>query len=265
MPPSGQFKTPVPAPKPKAVSPVRSSGIVLPTEKTKPNLSIKDYIVCIFGAPGIGKTTFFNAIADRVLFISTDGGTKFIDSMRVQIRNWDDFLSVVDLLEKGGASQYDMVVVDHLGDWASFAEMYTCELLKIGALADAPYGKGWSTYKKTLHYAIIKLKALGIGLGFIAHEVTKVIKIEGVEVHRCMPSMTKQAWDHIIPLVDVVGHASMKPMKDAATGKRIEVRTLTTTPRRDLFAKDRSPNRKRPTDRDWELLDGRKFAESFQG
>ena len=134
--------------------------------------------------------------------------------------------------------------------------------LKVEALTDAGYGKGWSVLKKELNRFMQGLKRLGIGLVFIAHEQSKTVKVRGIEVTKVAPQMSKQAHNLIMPLVDIVGYCGMKPVKQA--GKRVEIRVLETVPREDLYAKDRlSHIRKRPANVDFEPLDGRKFIATF--
>jgi hypothetical protein len=153
------------------------------------------------------------------------------------------------------------VAIDHVDDWAAMAESWVLAKSKVEALADLGYGKGWSLYKRALRGYMERIKRLGLGIVFIAHEEVKTIKIQGRDINKSMPKMSKQAWDMIIPLVDVVAWVGIKPMK-GQDGRRVEQRVLTTEPKEDLYAKDRS-RRHRPAGRDWEKLSGLKFAETF--
>lgn len=245
---------------PPAAAP-KPGGIVLPTAKTMPAVHLADYITVVFGQPGIGKTTFVNALSDRVLFASTDRGTRFLNAMRVECHKYEDFLSLLTKLEAGGAKQYEFLAIDHVDDWANMVETYVLQKLGVEALTDAGYGKGWSVMKKEIVRFMARVKALGMGIVFIAHEDTKKVKVRGLDVDKCQPLMSKQAWNAIIPLADIVVYCCAKPMKDAA-GKRVEVRIIETTPREDLYAKDRT-RRKRPPVGQHEIMDGRKFIGTF--
>lgn len=247
--------------KPAPSPPPRTGGIVLPTTRSVPTTSLRNYISVFFGQPGIGKTTFVNDLGERVLFLSTDRGTRFLNAMRIECFKFEDFLAVLDALEKGQAKNYDFVAVDHVDDWANMVEAYVLKKLGVEALTDAGYGKGWSVLKKEIVRFMNRIKALGLGIVFVAHEDIKKVKVRGLEIDKCQPLMSKQAWNAIIPLADIVGYCGSTPMK-GPDGKRVEVRTLSTTPREDLYAKDRT-RRKRPTGRDWEELNGRKFVATF--
>jgi hypothetical protein len=232
--------------------------VALPKKPTIHAQSLSDYISLFFGQPGVGKTTFVNDFG-RVLFISTDRGTRYLSAMREEVSNWVDCQRVLKSLQALKSPPYDFVAIDHVDDWANMGESHVLKKLRVEALTDAGYGKGWSMYKKLLHTFVQGIIGLKMGIVFIAHEETKAIKVDGLEIDRCMPKMSKQAWNIIIPLADVVGFCDIKPMK--VKGKRQQVRTIETEPKRDLYAKDRS-RRKRPA-RGFDLLDGRKFIETF--
>lgn len=256
---------PVIKPKPKPAVTKKpatiSSSIILPTKKSKRAVEFKDYITLFFGQAGVGKTTFVNQLADRVLILSTDRGTRFIEAISYECLNWETFNQVLTALEKGQAANFDVIAIDHVDDWANMAETYVLQKLGVEALADAGYGKGWSLLKKEIVRFIQRLKRLNLGIVFIAHEEVKTVKINGIDVDKCQPKMSKQAWDAIVPLIDIAGHCALKPVK-TKDGKRVQQRVLETQPRLDLYAKDRT-DRNRPTDREWEILDGRKFAATF--
>lgn len=250
---------------PRTRTVTRSVGI-LPTKKTKSSVDPRRWIMMFFGQPGIGKTTFVNSFSDRVLFMSTDRGTEFMEAMSVDCATWGDFLKYLSALEKNNNSQnYEFVCVDHAGDWAAMAELYVLKKYGVEALADLKWGKGWAAYKKELRSFMMRLRKLNIGLIFVAHETTKDITVNGIDVNRCQPDLPKAAWDNIIPLTHMVGYCGSRPVK--LKGNRIHMHTLETTPRQDLFVKDRTSRIRtsnRPAGREWEELDGAKFRETFQ-
>jgi len=258
--PVGPAKGSVPKPGPK-VTTTAAIKIDFPTEPSLPPMDLKNYICMFFGAPGVGKSTFSNGLAPRVLFLSTDRGTRYMNAMRIECLTWAKFMAVADALEAGEASKYDMVCIDHVDDWASMAESATLQQLNIQALTDAGYGKGWSVMKSKIKRFMEIIKRVNLGLVFIAHEDTKTVKVNGLDVDRCMPKMSKQAWDAIIPLADLVGYIGMMPVK-GPDGKRKEIRYITTEPRQDLYAKDRTLRRK-PKGRNWEKLDPKEFMATF--
>jgi len=233
----------------------------LPFEPTMEATNPKDYIMSFFGPPGVGKTTFVNGLG-RVLFLSTDRGTRFIKARRVECLDWKGMNKALDDLEKlpDASKHYDYVCIDHVADWANMAESFVLTKLNVDALTDAGYGKGWSMLKKEIYRFMERIKRLNLGIIFIAHEVIKTVKVRGIEVNKTMPLMSKQAWDAIIPLCDLVGYVGMRPVKQG--GKRVELRTLETQPRQDLYAKDRT-RRQKPA-KEYELLTPDKFIGTFK-
>lgn len=252
-----------------ASSRVRKGGSStgLPTSKEKRGVRFEDYIHMFFGPPGIGKTTFVNGLDENILFLSTDRGTRFLETLTVECNAWTDFEKVLAELEKmhkSGKMQYSAVCIDHVADWAEMAEVAILEELDIKALADAGYGKGWSMYKKLLNRYMQRLRALDLGLIFIAHEEIKTVKVRGVDVDKVMPKMSKQAWDTLIPVCDLVGFCEMRRVKVRGEKRATQIRTLTTEPRDELYAKDRTDRERPQGGKDYIKLDGKVFRTTFK-
>lgn len=250
------------AAKPTAIVKAKAGLIQLPTEKSMPSVELKDYISLWYGPPGVGKTTVVDSLAPRVLFCSTDRGTRFMPALRTECLSWEQFDKVLAALESGQDANYDFVAIDHVQDWADMAEQYILNKYKIESLADAGYGKGWSTYKKELRNFISRFKRLKCGLIFISHESVIKVKVKGVEIDRSIPNISKQAWDVIVPLADLVCWCGTTSQKTPQGGRK-EVRIIRTDPTQEMYAKDRT-RRKRPPAGELELLDGRKFVETFR-
>lgn len=234
--------------------------IKLPSAPSFIPMEAKDNITMIYGPPGVGKTTFVNGLATRVLFLSTDRGTRNIEAMRIECLTWEKFERVLEALQTD-KQKYDIICFDHVDDWAAMAEDATCEEMKIESLSDAGYGKAWRAYRKRMEGMIRDIMRLGVGIVFIAHEDIKTVKTNVMETQRIMPAMSKSAWKVIIPLADIVGYAGFRMMKIEGKEDKREVRILQTQPSESVYAKDRTRRVKPP--KGWEELNGKKFIATF--
>lgn len=233
---------------------------ILPQDKSTVPMGVTDHIMMFYGPPGVGKTTFVNGLGDRVLFISTDRGSRTMDAFRIECTSYNDVMAAIEALQTG-SPKYDFVVLDHLDDVARWTEEHVCEMLGIDALADAEWGKGWSEFAKKFGAVITGLKRIrDSGIGFIAHESIKTIRANGIEKEVIMPEIAKRTFKLVVPLCDLVGYCTFKRVKSEATGKMVDKRILMTQPDGHVYCKDRT-NRKRPTG--LELLDGRSFVSTF--
>lgn len=238
-------------------------AVKLPTIKTSISMSIKDSIEMFYGPPGVGKSTFVNDLAEKVLFLSTDRGTRHLSSMRIECLTWQKFEDTIEALHEPKAPKYDIICIDHVDDWASMAEEATCTELDISALSDAGYGKGWKFYKKRMEEQVRKILGVGSGICFIAHEKIMTVKTKIMETQRVMPEMSKSAWKVIVPLADLVGYCGYKTVMVDKGGEKIkqEMRVIYSQPQESIYAKDRTLRSK--PEKGWEKLNGKKFAETW--
>jgi Cdc6-like AAA superfamily ATPase len=224
----------------------------------------KDYITMFYGPPGVGKTTFVNSMGERVLFLSTDRGTRFLSTMRVDCNSWEHFLAAQQTIASKGKGHYDVVCIDHVDDMSLMCENYVCQQLGIVSLADAGFGKGFSQYRKTILSFVQDLMRLNTGVCFICHEVIKTVKVRSIELQRTMPELSKSAWKVVVPLADLIGYCGFRTVRNTQTGKIQEIRVLETIPREALYLKDRT-RRTKPLETGYEPLDGDTFVRTFYG
>src|SRR5579859_2359192 len=101
--------------------------LMLPTVKQKRAQDPKDCIIMFYGPPGVGKTTFVNQLSDKVLFISTDRGTRWIDALRVECNSMKKLDAILTELEAAKTMPYDMVCIDHVDDVLNWCEEEVCK------------------------------------------------------------------------------------------------------------------------------------------
>jgi len=241
---------------------VKKSKLILPLKKSVTATSILDYISLFYGPPGVGKTTFVNSFADRVFFISTDRGTRYIDSLRAECNSWKDIQRIIKAMkEQSHKTKYSLICLDHIDDICNMCEEHVCQELGISDLTDAGYGKGWKAYKKAIWTVIQDILSLDLGVVMIAHEAIKTIRTKVIETERTMPDLAKSAWKIVIPKCDIVGYCGYKIVKDKEKGGRSQIRVLETQPREDLYVKDRTSRKIKGS---FEKLDGRAFVSTFK-
>lgn len=223
----------------------------------------RNYIMTFFGEIGVGKTTFVDGLG-RVLFLTTDRGTKFMSAMRYQIAKWEDVQNVAQTLKVGNnASFYDFVCFDLMQDVAIMAEDYMCEQLNVDALDELGWSKGYRALRRELFTVLATFMSLNIGVIFISHDNKKKIKVGGIERDQVMPEMTGTAWKIVGPICDIVGYCHVKATQKNIGGKTqtVRERVVQTQPTPNIFAKDRTL-RKKPAS-GLEPLDGPAFAKTF--
>lgn len=227
--------------------------VVLPTKRTIIACRASDYIQMFYGPPGVGKTSFVDAMAPRVLFISTDRGTRFLKTMREEVFDWSGLNTVVKALEEGGSKLYDIICLDHVDDIVSIIETYTCKQLGIEDLSDLEWSKGYKQFKKNLWGLVQRLLKLGPGLILICHEHIKPLRGNTKEVDKIMPDLGRSAWKILIPKCDLVGYCGF--------GKK-DIRVVRTSPTNMIYCKDRTLRIK--PESGCEYLDGKKFSLTFR-
>ncbi len=87
----------------------------LPTRPKSEVVNLLDCLILVYGREKIGKTALF-AQFPKVLFLTTEPGTKGLPIMEVDCPNWKTVLDAVNSLERlgkeGVKKHYSFVVMD---------------------------------------------------------------------------------------------------------------------------------------------------------
>ncbi|MBR5990971.1 MAG: ATP-binding protein, partial [Bacilli bacterium] len=110
--------------------------------KIETGLEKRPLKVVIYGAEGIGKSTFASQFPNT-LFLDTEGGTSSLPVRRVKCGDsWEYLLSCVEEVIKD-PSICQTLVVD-TADWAeSLCSKYVCEKYRKANIEDFGFGKGY--------------------------------------------------------------------------------------------------------------------------
>ena len=131
--------------------------------------------LCVYGAEGIGKSTFMSRIPG-VVFIDTEGSTNNMDVRRLpKPTSWSMLMSEVDDAIRN-AGELSALIID-TADWAE--RLLTDEVLAkrhVESIGDIPYGVGYEILKEEFGKLLNKLTDLsnkGVHVGFTAHAMMR--------------------------------------------------------------------------------------------
>lgn len=185
----------------------RAPELTLPTSKSVPSDNLWDYLILVYGAKKIGKTTMLSH-AGRAFYAMFEPGGRAVELYQRPIRRWRDFVKYVTLLEKDANENeedgFNPVVVDTADIAYDMCLDHVCFRMGIDHPTDAGYGKGWHAVKREFVKQIARLGATGKGVAFISHSTEREVKTRrGGTYDKIMPTMSNQARDVMEALVDI--------------------------------------------------------------
>ena len=164
--------------------------------KIESGLEKRPLKVVIYGAEGIGKSTFASQFPEP-LFLDTEGGTSSLNIRRVKCgSSWEYLLSCVNEVIKD-PSICKTLVID-TADWAeSLCTKYVCEKYRKSNIEEFGFGKGYvylqDEFSKLLT-ALDKLIELGVNAVVTAHGKPRKFELpeEAGQFDRWEMKLTKQ-------------------------------------------------------------------------
>lgn len=164
--------------------------------KIESGLEKRPLKVVIYGAEGIGKSTFASQFPEP-LFLDTEGGTSSLNIRRVKCGSgWEYLLSCVNEVIKD-PSICKTLVID-TADWAeSLCTKYVCEKYRKSNIEEFGFGKGYvylqDEFSKLLT-ALDKLIELGVNAVVTAHGKPRKFELpeEAGQFDRWEMKLTKQ-------------------------------------------------------------------------
>lgn len=220
--------------------------IELPTKPVLRGAKFNQLKWMVYGASGIGKSTFFSKMADGdrlPIFLATDPGHSFMKVISMPIYSWKNFSDAVDTLVAKPSPVYSIVVLDTVDILFRMCRKYVCEREGINHVSELEWGKGTDMVRDLFELQIAKLALLdrhGIGLGFISHSKDVEVRGRAIRTSKVMPTLQNAAYGIVAPLCDVIGMAGFKVTKaDAANPDGLE-RIIQFAPDETVDAKDRT-------------------------
>ena len=199
--------------------------ITLPTQKSKPQFSMSNLSMLLYGAPKIGKSTFCSR-AEDALFIATEPGLNHLETYNIRVNSWREFLEAMALIAKGN-HPFKTIVIDTVDKLCDFCEQELCAQNNVVSLSDFAFGKGYALYKTEMSRVFQKIFALNMGVILTSHtQLTEVDTPQG-RITRWTPTFPKRIQDVIIPMVDIIGFAQ-NVVSLNENGERVEERVLQT-------------------------------------
>lgn len=154
------------------MKPVVKPALALPVGAKKVSIDFYRLVTCVYGRPGIGKTTFAAGFPDVVLFscerVSPAISAPDFNAENGGVRDWATFLEGVKLLEQNPKA-YRTVVIDTIEALYQHCFRHVCKAKGIDHPQDEAYGKGWDAIKNEFVGGIDRLWATGRGVVFTAH------------------------------------------------------------------------------------------------
>lgn len=230
-----QQEKPASAPQ-KAPNGKKQGKVTLPTEKEGPTLSAENAKVLLYGDAGVGKTTLCAGLnPDHTLFLATEPGVGAITAYKLQVPDWETYLSILDSI-KNDDHPFKTVVIDTVDELATMARDYMMRQLGAAHPSDLEYGKGWDAVKGEFKLRIAAIAGQGLGVWFISHAKSEEVRtrVGSRTVYR--PDMPNSARQFVEGFVDYILFAEVQSTDEG------EKRVLHTRASDQYQAKSRTPD-----------------------
>lgn len=196
---------PAPESKPKSKQPIK-----LPSKVNLPPANLGEYILCLYGEKGIGKTSLASQFPGSLTFMFEPGRRNLPIKQVPQVGEppltWERFVEYIDLLTADGPTEeFSTINVDTIDRAYEACVDKVCAdqgLSHPGEIKD--FGRTWDLIKREFEAQLNRLHYAGFGLIFTSH--SKVQEIEshsGTESYNLItPTCKNQAWGYLKAVAD---------------------------------------------------------------
>ena len=175
---------------------------ILPLESSKPDSSLSKQVILVYGQAKIGKSTLCSKF-EKPLFLATEPGLNNLDVFRVNVTNWEKFLTACSEIAEGKHG-FKTIVIDTVDNLVIFCQDYICKKEGVSHPADLPHGKGWHMVTSELHRALAKLAILPYGLILVSHCELLEVETKTKKYNRFTISIGGKNRQVVLNMVDLI-------------------------------------------------------------
>jgi hypothetical protein len=211
---------------------------MLPTVKTAPKVSLSTFTTLIYGKPKIGKSTFAAGFPAG-LFLDCEGGLQSLETFRLPVYSWDDFLKACGELASG-KHEFQTVVVDTIDQAYQRCREHVLGKLGLTHESEGDIGKGWDMVSNEFLRVISKLSLMPYGLVLISHAQEKEFKTRTGKQMKIVPTLPTRAGRGVMGMVDLLLYADHETIESSRGAVQTERRVVRTKPTSYYDAGDRT-------------------------
>lgn len=213
-------------------------------DSIKPNevlTNIFDYKMTIAGRPKAGKTSLvykivkeeFDGDVSKLLLVAFERGYNALRGIHAtDIKNWDEFIELVDELEETAVENgYKVLAIDTVDLMAKRATEYMLkkrsrkDKKKYETLSDIPWGGGYDLLEEEVNAQISRLDYAGYGLIFITHDKDKKFETkDGISYDKTVMSVSGRVGDLIKNTSDFI--VFIEIAKELENGNAVDKRYI---------------------------------------
>ena len=164
-------------------------GLTLPTKRIKSTRKDPRKLI-LYSPPKMGKTTVIAAL-DDCLLIDLEGGSEFVDAMKVEAKDLTELNNICTAIEKAG-KPYKFIAIDTITKLEEMVHGYALKLYKSTTMGKnfvgtdvltLPNGAGYLYLRKAFLSVLARIESLAENVILIGHLKDKMINSNGKEVN----------------------------------------------------------------------------------
>ena len=195
-------------------------------ERVTKGIKQRPFFIGIHGLAGVGKTTFASNSPNPIFLVTEDGGADFIDTSRVEIKNFKEMLDALYELRDKKNHDFKTVVVDSIDHFEKMIHTIVASDHNKKSIEGIGFAKGYIfalEYWDQFLFNLRQLRNNGMNIILIAHSHVKRMDdpVVGESYDRYELKLHRKASDFITESMDALLFAKNEVVtsKDSATKK----------------------------------------------